>query len=58
MRTGIEVVGAAFVGREAGRDQAMEGGHQRRGAVDHRRVDDLAPARTLCLENAADQPKS
>ncbi len=58
MRARIVEVRAALVAAQPGRDHAVEGRHQRGGAVDHGRVDDLALARTLRLENAADQPQS
>ena len=56
MGAGIEVVSAALVRRETGGEHAVEGRHQRGGAVDHRRVDDLSLARALRLEDSADQP--
>ncbi len=58
MCAGIEVVGPALVGRKPGCDRANRRGHQRRGAVDHCRVDNLALPGTTRFENAADQSKS
>jgi hypothetical protein len=58
MRAGVEVVRAALVRRETGSDHAVECRHQRGGTVDHRRVDDLSPARALRLKYAADDPES
>ena len=58
MCAGIEVIGSALVGRKPGCDSTNGRGHQRRGAVDHCRVDNLALPGTTRFENAADQSKS
>jgi hypothetical protein len=58
MGAGIEKIGAAFVAGEAGRNHPLKRRHQRGRAVDHCGIDDLTSARTLRLENAADDPES
>src|SRR6516162_7462472 len=58
MSAGIEDVGAALVAPETRRHHAEERRHQRCHAIDHSRVDDLAPARALRFEDAADHTKS
>ena len=57
MRAGLEVVGAVLVRRHPGCDEAVKRRHQRGGAVDHRRIDDLAQPGLSRFEDPAYEPK-